>query len=228
MQWFSFNNRTSDEFDLIINKYPGIVSPNRRTEKMEVIGRHGHLTHDYGSYESFTLDFELTLMNSSIEMIREITRWLTGGGKLTLSRDPDKYYLARIKNAIPFEQVFTNGFKTFKLTFECQPFAYEYAVSTIKCDSGITRVYNHTNVESLPILKVIGDGVKVIKVNGLEVTLTLDGYMTLNCELEVAHKDGANRNDKMIGGFPSFNIGFNEIELPDGVTCEITPNWKWV
>ena len=227
MQWFSFNNRTSDEFDLIINKYPGIVSPNRRTEKMEVIGRHGHLTHDYGSYESFTLDFELTLMNSSIEMIREITRWLTGGGELTLSRDPDKYYLARIKNAIPFEQVFTNGFKTFKLTFECQPFAYEYAVSTIKCDSGITRVYNHTNVESLPILKVIGDGVKVIKVNGLEVTLTLDGYMTLNCELEVAHKDGANRNDKMIGGFPSF-IGFNEIELPDGVTCEITPNWKWV
>ena len=41
MQWFSFNDKTSDEFDLIINKYPGIISPNRRMEKIEVIGRHG-------------------------------------------------------------------------------------------------------------------------------------------------------------------------------------------
>ena len=227
MQWFSFNNRRSDEFSLIINQYPGIVSPNRRTEKIEIVGRHGHLTQDYRTYEAFPLDFELTLMNSSVEMIREIMRWLTGSGELVLSREPDKYYIARVKNAIPFEQIFTNGFKTFKLTFECQPFAYELP-TLIHCQSGVTQIYNHTNIESLPTLKVRGEGLQIVRINGEEITLTLDGYIEVNSELEIAHKDGVYRNDKMIGVFPSFNVGFNEIELPEGVTCDIIPNWKWI
>lgn len=226
--YFIFNGKSSKEFPIIVNKLPPIQSPKRKVEVFESEGIDGNLVVDYETYEPFVYSIEFTFMSSDMKTMRMVNSWLSCEGKLTLSDELDKYYYARVCNSISYEKIKTFGIRKAIVQFECQPFAYEYHVTSMEIVQDAI-VYNSTNANSLPEITVYGTGECRLSINNNEVILKdVEEHITLDCELEEAHKNGEGKNNKMVGEFPKLLPGENEITLSNNIEkLVLQPRWRW-
>lgn len=98
--------------------------PPLRSHKITVPGRSG--AYDYGSDEyderKITLECDTRTGKTRAEM-REIAYFLSKKNRISLWREPDKYYIGRLYDPSELEDLGEVVYK-FKLNFECEPFAY--------------------------------------------------------------------------------------------------------
>ncbi|NFP92418.1 phage tail family protein [Clostridium sporogenes] len=128
MPYFIFNNINSLDMGIVVNKLPPIVKAEKNIEKIEVIGRNGFLTQNYGTYKGTVRSIECTLVEGT--KIDEVIAWLDGYGDLIVSNRPDRTYKATIINQIPLSQVIPQ-IHEFIIQFDCQPFGYSLNDSPI-------------------------------------------------------------------------------------------------
>lgn len=79
--YFSFNERTSDEFGILVEDHDSWKSPKRRLEFVQVPGRTGDLIIDDGSRENFTVVFQCHIEVDSEDkglLLDELDEWLNG------------------------------------------------------------------------------------------------------------------------------------------------------
>ena len=225
LPYFIFNDISSEDY-LTISKLPSIFKPEKDIQKIEVPGRDGFLTQDYGSYKGIIKSTECWIKDLS--QIDYICSWLTGGGDVIFSNEPSKKYKATIINQIEFSKVAAE-FRSLIIQFECQPFKYDIDNNVITLTEDGT-IYNPGTANAKPIIKVLGNGAMNLTINNIVITLTnVVDYVTIDSELMDCYKDTLLKNNDMAGNFPELVPGINTISWVGAITqIQIIPNWRWL
>ncbi|MBW8382900.1 MAG: phage tail family protein [Youngiibacter sp.] len=220
----TFKGISSNTYGLIVNKLSPIQKAEERGTYQEVAGRDGYLFIDSRSYAP--VDKEIVITTTSTSNIDSIKNWLTGEGDLTLSSEPDVFYKARVFGQINFERLV--NLRQASTKFRCQPFGYLYSGLTPVTMNQAGTLTNIGTAMSEPVIKVNGSGNIILTVNSKNIILSgVDGYVTLNSEIQECYKDLVSKNSSMQGEFPIFEVGTNNISWTGTVTSlEITPNWR--
>lgn len=91
-------------------------------------------------------------------------------------------------------------------------------------------IRNNTTYFSQPVIKIFGEGNIKLYVNDelIEFKNLMDGII-LDSEKQEAYLADVNKNAQMVGNFPNFEIGENQIIAVGNVNkIEILPNWRWL
>ena len=187
----------------------------KRIDTYTIDGRNGFLSIDKGTYEPFSVSISCHAKENA--NFDEIKAFLDGYGTLTF--DNQREYTAIVNNAIPFEKV--QMFKSFMIQFMVNPIAHDISASTIDLLSDSTFTLGGT-YKSNPVLEITASGDVEVTINNQSFTLNdTDGTYVLDCENKVITKNGVNASNIMLGDFPSFQVGTNEVETEGTITTLI-------
>lgn len=162
------------------------------------------------------------------EQISVINNWLVGYGRLQTAKDPEGYFKAHVISGLGYEK-FLQVKDKMNVTFKINPpFLYLHSGDTPIILTAPGTVNNPGTHESEPYVKITGSGNINIDINGQIIALTaVDGYLVIDSESQYIYKDTVNQGDKMVGEFPKFNPGINNISWTGTVTnIETIPRWR--
>lgn len=220
---------------ILIQSLPPITKPKMRTSTTQIDGKDGDVV-EYLGYESYSKQIKIALTRNYD--IDEVMNYFNGIGELTLSNEPDKYYIAEIIDSIDYEKLI--NFKTAIVKYHVQPFKYlkdEKSYTYTKEenpsteDSLFLEVENKGYEYSKPIITIYGTGTIQLLLNGLSVfDIDMDEeYITVDSEKEDAYFESTLKNRQMIGVFPKLNPGKNKITwVGDLHKIIVEPKSRWV
>lgn len=209
MSWIIFNGKHSAEMNVDIIRIPPITRAPMRYELQKVDGRHGADVNCYG-YDMYEKTIDIFVEDPS--NINEIICWLSGHGKLVLSNEKDKYYIAYAVGQLDFGSI--ARCKSAKVTFLVQPFKYTQEEYTIA-----NTVYNRGNTDSMPLMEIYGSGEVKLYINNMYVcTVNVSESIILDSEKQEAYQGSVIKNRQMKGEFPVFTPGANHITWTGNVT----------
>lgn len=133
MSGFTFRGTHSSDFGIHTVDQSRTILPPRREGKIAIPGRSGYYDGVSGGVyderqESILCTFACPKGRTVAEVCREIAYWLSGTGRLSYDREPDKYYNARITGAPPMAQHLKHGEFTITWSYN-PPFAFGRTVS---------------------------------------------------------------------------------------------------
>ena len=232
--WFSWKGERSIDKGIWVTTLPGIARAEERNEQIEVAGRPGVLTILNGedNHEPIRLTVVVTAPRNI--NLQPVLDWLTGGGDVVFSNQPDRAYEAQILDSVEFMNI-SNSLCQANVNFVCQP--HKKAVpkegkisKTLVSDTAQTIV-NPGTVAARPKVKVtksaagnftmsIGDS--IMSFTSAPTVLVID------CDAEIILKsDGTLWAGTFSGDFFRIPKGSCEIESDVACTVEIEPNWRW-
>ncbi len=216
MNYFIFKGINSKDKNIIINKMPPVVKPERRIELIEVPGRNGTLHIDQETYKSYVIQIECTLLER--ENLREIMAWLDGEGDLILSNEPDKFYKATIINQIDYTSI-VNVLHTFPLQVELQPLLYSNEIYT-STYNGLLKFnidISDATAKMKPIINLTGSGTINLTINNKTIVINLDenDAIEIDCDLQIAYKGTQSANNKILGDLSKIDLnpGINKVDI---------------
>ena len=214
--YFIWNKVSSVDKNIIVNELPPITIPKKRIEEKEIPGRNGKLYIDEGVYDTFIYQIKCTLGPNA--NVREISRWLSGTGKLVISLEEDKYYEGIIKNSIDFSKVL-HVFYEFPIEIELQPFAYSLKEYEHNFSKASVIYITQSTAEISPYIRIEGSGAITLTIgNKSQKIKKIDGYIELDSKIEEAYKGKKNENSKGRGEVVKRKPGGNKIEWIGAIT----------
>lgn len=216
---------------LLITNIPPITKPKMRTTTTKIDGRDGDIIDELG-YESYTKSIGVGLTRNYD--VDQVIKYFTGSGELTISNEPDKYYIARITDQIDFEKLIR--FKTATIKFYVQPFKYlkdEQKVELNVTSQKSVEVINKGLEVSKPIITLEGSGAVIVALNGAnQFTYTFpegESKVIIDSTDEEAYLDGEFKNRNMLGSFIKLEPGKNTISWTGTLTkIKIDPRSRWL
>jgi len=230
---FIFNGRSSKEFNLVVTKVRRYDTPERDIETIMVPGRDGALYIDNGSYGPRKIEIECYIKSDVSKYSRLIDGWLYrnfGINKLFFTDEADVFYEGMCINKISFEETF-KFFNECKIVFECKPFKKSFSgENIISINSTNTTIFNSTEFDSNPLIKIYGSGHISLIINNNTIYLNdIIDYVLIDSDLKDCYKDTKLMNNNMNGEFPKLNTGINTISWLGNVSkVEIIPRWRWI
>lgn len=223
MEHFTFNDVTSESLDIIVKEMPLVPRSEKNIESININGRNGALHIDNKNYLS--KNYTIKCVSKNKEFIDKICSTFVGTHKLTLSKYPDRYWNATIKNQINFA-TYLNYLNEFPLQFELEPIAYSTNEKKVSLNSSDTLILNGT-ADVFPIITITGTG--VISVNGYSIVI-LESGITIDCDLMQCHLEGISKNEMVeLTEFPKLTPGSNEIVLGEEIAnIEIRYREGWL
>lgn len=197
---------------------------------VQVAGRNGTLHIETSAYENREATAECFVLKSNAEneftAINEFLFSNKGYQRLQTDEDSAHFWLAAIKNAAEIN-VKMQVLAPFEIKFDCKPQRFLTSGETVVTLTSAGSIINPTAFESLPIIKITGDGRINLNVGGQVVILEIDDdEITLDSETQNAYKGTVNLNNKVSGAYPKLASGTNAISWEGDVTkIEITPRW---
>jgi predicted phage tail component-like protein len=228
---FTFNGRSSKDFDIVVEKLPSLDRPQRQYDVYHVPGRNGDVVEQYNAYDDITITYEVWFADNDIDsmnaqmLARQISAWLytsTGYCKLEDDFEPDIYRLGYFVGDLAIENLLT-AYGRAKISFVCRPERYFKPNDWINSPS---YIYNSHSFEAKPLIKVEGSGDVSFAIQGQTVQINdLVDYVYLNCDTQDCYRQSSeNRNNLMIGNFPVLKVGENHITT-NNCTLQIQPNF---
>lgn len=221
---FTFKDKSSNDFGMIVNKLPPITKPMKKTETVEIDGLNGDITIDNG-YAAYDKMVEVTFLTKPD--VDALNHWLSGSGQLILSNESDKYYDAEAHTEV--ELIREKAFYTAIITFHVQPYKHLIEEETVAGTASVT-VTNQGYEESLPVIKLTGSGDVEVKIDNVTIcTVTIDdGYVILDSEKQEAYTETALKNRNMLGEFVKLPSGETTITTTGTVTAiEVQARSRW-
>ena len=160
---FSFNGVNSSVYGLGYDTLTDNLVPSRRNDRTEIDFRHGSYASNSGVREDRVVSFRVTWKSDKPldrYILREISYWLRGSGKLIFDIEPDKYYNARMDSASQLalarlfdkaDGIMRNG--SFFLQFVCEPFAVSEKEQKMLVAGRNNISYNGTE-KGYPVIKI--------------------------------------------------------------------------
>lgn len=223
----SYNEKPFSDFGIVkaICKN-GYTMPNPNIETTHISGRNGDLHFNYGDFQNVSLTY-LCLINDDFKAsYLSFCEWIMskrGYQRLEDDLYPDYFRMAAVTSPPSLGSVHNS----FEITFSCKPqrFLKSGENSTDFSTSG--TIYNPTQTDSFPLIRVIGTGELKIAEETITITENPD-YIDIDCDLQDAFHETENRNSKIelsSGDFPVLHSGSNGVELASGMTVTVTPRW---
>ena len=236
---FEFAGRCSDEFQLTVERLPGITAPAKKYTAVAVPGRNGDLHISDGTYQNFTQSYTCWFRGpnaDSAQLAHAIKEWLLGSqGEQILrdSYDPDHFHRATFLGPMDIEQKL-RGYGRCTVSFSCAPQAFlESGKIKVNFDNAGV-LHNPTVFTALPIIIPRGGTTGTVTVNDVTVEIkSFDDYLILDCELQNAYTlsemtgSPVNQNQHIYAPkFPVLSPGDNYISYSGDVdSVEIIPRW---
>jgi predicted phage tail component-like protein len=122
---FTFNNKNSDEFGLVVRSDNRTMAPSKRRNQYLIPGRDGLLDYGNETFDNRVITVDIVTHKKTYEdyrlQVRDVAKWLVGSGNLIFDDEPNKAYVAKVYDSLDLEQFATTG-KT-SISFECLPYA---------------------------------------------------------------------------------------------------------
>lgn len=222
-----FDDVSIKTIGLSLTERPEIPTAEQEVEYIEVEGRDGSLVRKK-NFKDVTQPFTFSFLDKTNvrQKVREIRGWLSDKEKLSFSDDPGIY--RKIKHIVidsTVNDIIAYGRMTINIRLD--PFEYIDVDPITMTTAG--NLNNPGTYFSNPLITVYGTGNLSIKVNGQQVKLnSVNGHITLDCDLQEAHKNGSSLNSFMVGKFPRFEVGQNAIAWDGAVDkLVIEPRWRY-
>lgn len=128
MVGFEYKGVHGSEYGIYCKTEKRSLLPALRRREFEIYGKSGIIDIGNNDYAPKIMTVKLTYIGANLVDLRSKARllasWLNSStwGKLIFDDEPDKYYLARVKDGIDLSNILMAGEMT--VEFECQPFAY--------------------------------------------------------------------------------------------------------
>lgn len=227
MIWF--NGRSSDDFRLIVQRYPDVIIPTRKNEKVSVPGRNGDILIQQDAWENVVQRYEFYVSAEQTRLTpitHKIAEWLCVKGyqKLEDSYFLDTFRLAAFNGGLEISNIL-NRFGRATIEFDCRPQRF-YKFGDFFSDAvNGGKLQNPSPFTAKPILLVSGSGEASITINDNTLELE-DCDITIDCETMQAYKDGVSKNGTVSGNFFELPKGESEITWTGGITAiQIKPRW---
>lgn len=212
MESFIFKNINSNSLGIVVKEMPLIPRAEKNIETINISGRNKPLHIDNNNYLSRSYTISCVLKDKTY--LDNISSLFVGSGKLELSKYPDRYFNATIKNQINFKS-YLNYLNEFPLQFELDPISFSKTETTVEKTSSST-ISVDGNVEVCPKITVTGTG--TFSINGESVQV-LETGITIDSDLMVCSNNSVAKNDKVIlNNFPKLKPGTNTITIGEGIT----------
>lgn len=212
-----FDSVSIKTLGLSLTHRPEIPTAERRIEYINVEGRDGPLVRKM-EYKDVNLLLTFSFLDkvNVRQKVREIRAWLLNKSKLSFSDDVGIY---RIIKDIRVESVINDidVYGRVMIDITLDPFEYiEAAPITLTAPGNIN---NPGTYFANPLISVYGTGNLSITIDGKKVDLkSVNGHITLDSELQEAHKNSLNMNSFMVGKFPQLKTGNNAVTWTGTVT----------
>lgn len=218
-----WNNKKAEDMGLKIISLPDIKLSEERKTEIVIPGRDGFLT----ELDGYDGDTKQVVADYRGNNPLKIAQWLKGEGEVVFGNFPNRYYKARINNMIPISQIIENQMYNFPIEFRCQPFGYlDDGKEELIITSGTILNNNKSDIESLPVITINGNGTCVFTINSRTFNISeIGGSIMIDSFMKLVYHD---KGDKMTGKFPYLDVGENLITFTGtGITSVIiTPNWR--
>lgn len=125
---FEYKGIRGSEYGIYCKTVKRSLLPAIRRREFEIFRKSGIIDIGNNDYAPKIMTVKLTYIGANLVDLRSKARllasWLNSStwGKLIFDDEPDKYYLARVKNGIDLNNILVTG--EMSVEFECQPFAY--------------------------------------------------------------------------------------------------------
>ncbi|MEG7339115.1 distal tail protein Dit [Bacillus cereus] len=220
------DNQLASDYGICMVERPVIPTAEQEVEHIEVPGRHGSLTKK-GAFKDVPLKIKFNMLEEENikPLVRRMKAWLMNGKTLYFT-DDDVY--RKIKHVVIGDianEIEEHG--EFEVDFTLDPFEYTEDANIMLNTPG--SIYNPGTMESTPMLFVAGNGTFRIFINDVSLQIKdVNGSVVIDSELLEAYSGTVSMNDKMIGGFPEFQIGENKIEWSGAIQfISIQPRWRY-
>lgn len=209
-------------------------APRPRYETAEIPGRSGLLQRFEGVFDNVTGTARcFALERGRVETaLAAVNRWCFaafGYRRLETEDEPEIYRLAVVTSGAETE-LRMRTLAPFTLTFDCKPQRYLKSGERAAALTASGARLANPGMESRPLITVYGAGAGTLTAGGRTVQLkSLDGWLTLDCDLQNAYKGTQNKNNTIFAPeFPVLPPGESAVTWTGGVTrVEIIPRW-WV
>ena len=226
--------RSSDDFRVVVERYPSVTLAARKMTTQAVPGRNGDIIFPQAAFGNYVQRYEVYVSAEQIRLpaaMRGVAAWLCGPrGYQTLSDtyDLDTYREAYYIGPLDVDSIL-HRFGRATIEFNCKPQRFLRAGDAeIQLVSGQV-LNNPTPFAAKPLITVTGTGPGVLTVGSREVEIKsfLKDAVILDCEAQNAYSsDGANRNGTISAPeFPELG-GKMEIKWTGGINAvKIKPRW---
>jgi phage-related protein len=229
-----FNDISSRDYDIQVEKLPDYETPEKDYDIIHVPGRNGDVIIDKGSYKNTRRRYQLSvgsLTKDFVSMANAISEWLhsaSGYARLEDSYEPEYYRMAIYKDSGLIENLLGSAGRT-SIAFNCKPqrFLKSGDESTVFSEAG--TIFNPTGFKSFPTIIINGNGAGVLRIGIYTVSVSSIGTsVTINSDIQDAYNGMENRNSTITlnNGFPKLVPGENNISFSGGITSvEVIPKW---
>ena len=172
---FTFREKHTSEFNgLVVKTINNPLSPAKRIQRVNVMGRDGEYLFESG-YNNKLLEFRCSLARGTINerrnRARDIASWLSEIGDLVLDYESDKTYKV-VKTVSDISLAIEQAWDEFNITFETEPLQYG-GLKTLSFDNPTSIVVNNQGTyEADTIIGVTGTGNITVASGDYSFTLT--------------------------------------------------------
>lgn len=227
-QDIEFNGKKASDFKVYISEPINIPCPLEKYTEHIIAGKDGTLIEKKGKYDDIkiTVRFNYKEIRENGEIYRNVKNSFLSrtDGKLKINTMSDYFYVVkRVEIETETKKMIRTG--EFEVIFTCDPFTY--------LESGLqeqneNNLYNSYYI-SHPIYKIAGEGVCNLTVNGKTMKANISGNLTINTDLMISYReDGTMQNTSVTGDYEELYLlpGDNTIELTNGFSLSVIPNWR--
>ena len=169
----TFDGVDSSSFGVFISGEGVFDAPARRGEMISIPGRNGSLFMDEGVFENITVEYPAFIGTGYEELFRtklgDLRSTLSSRGnykRLTDTYHPDEFRLGVFREGLEVDPQHITRAGGFTMKFDCKPQRYLVSGESPVLFSTNGTIYNPTDFESSPLIKVTGNGTVAIGNNG--------------------------------------------------------------
>lgn len=209
---------------------PSIPAARKRGEEIVIPGMDGVLYKTDKSYEPTEIKVPMNYIGEEekwAERWRAVQKWLSVKNSILRFSDDDGYFFRISKAKLSEAERPSARVGRFEVTFITKDGLY-YLNSGLRAHKAEEIRWNPYEV-SKPVYRIKGEGSCSLRVNGNEMTATVEQNLTIDTERQLAYeKGGGMRNTSVTGDYENLWLieGENSVEISEGFQLEVIPNWR--
>lgn len=226
--------KSSQDFGIVVENPPAIKRPARKFTKYTVPGRNGDIVEQQDAWDNYTQTYTIWAggydYGSAPITYSAISSWLLspkGYQRLEDNFEPDIFREAYFVGPMEADNLLTKVGRC-ELSFVCKPQRFlKIGEKTTIYSSASSELYNPTQFDAKPLIKVTGSGSGTVTLNGVTMTITgMTDYLYIDCETQNVYRlESENKNSLVSGSFPTIGPGKNTLVLTGVTNVAITPRY---
>lgn len=234
INFLTFAGKSTNDFGIWISGEATYGAPERNVQTQEVPGRNGDLLFDMGNFKNIDVKYPAAIKEDMPNKFSDFINFAAaqiGYQRLEDTYHPYEYRMARFISKMSVETAgYMNRSGQFTLEFDCKPQRFLKSGEEAIEFTGSGMLYNRTQFESKPLLRVYGTGAGTVSIGSETITISaISSYVDIDCEIMDAYKGEVNCNANV--SFTDdivLKAGENNIAKTGNITkVVITPRW-WI